>query len=151
MQNILAVVLLAIAALEGVVAAPLASAAAIDVRTNEVPQTSPAFDGAEDIYGELFLQRTPLPDPSPVLLNEYADGGMGAPAPVADPTPLDSAPDLSGELGALPPRSADIEERDLAGGYDDQLEARDIDTEGSGGLEKRVGLPPLPIPCDDVL
>ncbi|KAK7940993.1 uncharacterized protein PG986_013380 [Apiospora aurea] len=61
MQSILAVVLLAIAALEGVVAAPLASAAAIDVRTNEAPQASPAFDGAEDIYGEVV----PLAHPSP--------------------------------------------------------------------------------------
>ncbi|KAK8055991.1 hypothetical protein PG993_001218 [Apiospora rasikravindrae] len=50
MQNILAVILLAIAALEGVIAAPLADAAALDVRANEVPQDTPVFDGAADIY-----------------------------------------------------------------------------------------------------
>ncbi|KAK7940992.1 uncharacterized protein PG986_013379 [Apiospora aurea] len=72
------------------------------------------------------------------LVISDADGGMGAPAPVADPTPMDAAPDLSGEPAALPPRSANIEERDLASDYDDQLEARDIDTEDSGGLEKRA-------------
>lgn len=51
MQKFLAIVLLAIAALEGVVAAPVTDAAAVDVHTNEKSPASPIFDHANDLYG----------------------------------------------------------------------------------------------------
>ncbi|KAK8049853.1 hypothetical protein PG994_011583 [Apiospora phragmitis] len=130
MQNFLAVILLAVAALEGVVAAPLADAAAVDVRTNDKFPDAPAFDGVENIYGR------DLAEAEDDEKQNSAIGG-GAPATVADAIPLDSAPELSEEPAALGPRSADIEERDLDSEDDGQLEARDVEEEDNSGLEKR--------------
>lgn len=59
MQNILAVILLTIAALEGALAAPVADTNAVDVGTNEKFPASAAFEGAEEIYGESLL---PIPN-----------------------------------------------------------------------------------------
>ena len=69
MQKYLAIILLAIAALEGVVAAPLTDAAAVDVRTNEKFPASPVFDGAGDIYGGLFSSGVPFS--LAILYNKY--------------------------------------------------------------------------------
>ncbi|KAK8138328.1 hypothetical protein PG984_001708 [Apiospora sp. TS-2023a] len=126
MQNILAVILLTIAALEGALAAPVADANAVDVGTNDKFPASASFEGAEEIYARDVNED-----------DDYKNYISNAPGPVADPIPLDSAPDMSEEPSAVGPRDLDeIEERDLAE-EDDQLEARDLDTEDAGGLEKR--------------
>ncbi|KAK8082372.1 hypothetical protein PG996_001153 [Apiospora saccharicola] len=125
MQNILAVILLTIAALEGALAAPVGDAVAVDVGTNDNFPASASFEGAEEIYARNVNE------------DDEKNYISNAPGPVADPIPLDSAPDMSEEPSAVGPRDLDeIEERDLAE-EDDQLEARDLDTENAGGLEKR--------------
>ncbi|KAK6864793.1 hypothetical protein PG990_005768 [Apiospora arundinis] len=136
MQKFLAVILLAIAALEGVVAAPVADTAAVDVRTNEKFPASPAFDGAEDIYGR------DLADNEDEKQKRGEDPGafpdVGQPLQV-DPVAMDSG-ETGGraEPGALDARSFEMDELEARDLEDrDNEPASEANADNGGGLEKR--------------
>lgn len=77
MQNIVAVILLTIAALEGALTAPLADANAVDFSTNEKFPESAAFEVAEEVYGEsIWTRQMNMPTPSGRLANFGSQLGM---------------------------------------------------------------------------
>ncbi|KAK6842287.1 hypothetical protein PG987_003147 [Apiospora arundinis] len=140
MQKFLAVILLAIAALEGVVAAPVADTAAVDVRTNEKFPASPAFDGAEDIYGR------DLADNEDEKQKRGED--PGAFPDVGQPLQVDTVAMDSGETGgraepgALDARSFEMDELEARDLEDrDNEPASEANADNGGGLEKRVSYP----------
>ncbi|KAK8125376.1 uncharacterized protein PG998_001135 [Apiospora kogelbergensis] len=103
MQKFLAIVLLAIAALEGVVAAPVTDAAAVDVHTNEKSPASPIFDHANDLYGRDLAEIEDEKQKRGEDPGAFPDAGQ--PLQV-DPVAMNSGETGAAEPGALDARSS---------------------------------------------